>query len=90
MKDFGIYDKVQAGNADARCYQDALPTMWDERPTGAETCCRLVCKTCYQETTDKDDTRAPRFTDQLERSCTPRSSRGLRTTPCSTLAAAWS
>lgn len=30
--------------------------MWVKRPNGAEIRCQLVCKGCYQETTDKDDT----------------------------------
>lgn len=56
MKDFGVYGEVQASDADARYYQDVLPTMWVKRPTGAERRCRLVRKGCYCETTDNIDT----------------------------------
>lgn len=58
MKDFGVCDEVQASDADACCYQDALPTMWVKRRTGAQTRCRLACKGCSQETTDHDVTYA--------------------------------
>lgn len=58
MKDFGFYDGVSTSGDNEHYFDEALPTTWVKRPQGTEARCRLVCKGCYQETADKDDTYA--------------------------------
>lgn len=57
-QDFGVYGKVKINDSEKNDDRYMLPTMWDKRSKGADIRCRLDCKGCYQDTTDKDDTYA--------------------------------
>lgn len=58
MKELGVYNEVHATSGNYHTLTEALPTLWVQRPSGDEICCRLLYKGCYQYSMDKGDTYA--------------------------------